>query len=65
MSVKLQFNWNYDDYLSVTGRDDDEWTYRRWVKVVSLIDNKHYKQVEDEIRSTIDFVDTEILEEEV
>jgi hypothetical protein len=64
MSGELTFTWTYEDYLAVTKREDNEATAERWVKVVDLIDNKHYESVNDEIRGTIDFVDKEILKEE-
>ena len=46
--VKLHFTWDYDDYLAVTEREDNDDTAERWVKVVALIDNKHYESVDDE-----------------
>lgn len=64
MSVELNFTWNYDDYLSVTGREDNDDTAERWTEVVDLIDNKHYESVDDEIRDTIQYVDERILKEE-
>ena len=63
MSVELNFTWTYDDYLAVTGREDNDDTAERWTEVVDLIDNKHYESVDAEIRSTIDFVDS-ILKED-
>ena len=64
MSVELNFTWTYYDYLAVTERENNDDTEERWSKVVDLIDNKHYESVDDEIRSTIDFVDSQILKEE-
>jgi len=64
MSVELNFTWTYDDYLAVTGREDNDDTAERWTEVVDLIDNKHYESVDDDIRDTIQFVDKEILKEE-
>ncbi len=63
MSVELNFTWTYDDYLAVTGREDNDDTAERWTEVVDLIDNKHYESVDDEIRSTIDFVDSRLKED--
>ena len=62
--VKLHFTWDYDDYLAVTEREDNDDTAERWVKVVALIDNKHYESVDDEIRDTIHYVDERILKED-
>ena len=62
--VKLHFTWDYDDYLAVTKREDNDDTAERWEKVVDLIDNKHYESVDAEIRSTIQYVDERILKED-
>lgn len=64
MSVELTFTWTYKDYLAITQREDNDDTAERWTEVVDLIDNEHYESVDAEIRSTIDFVDSQILEEE-
>lgn len=63
MSRELNFTWTYEDYLEVTERENSGDTEERWSQVVDLIDNKHYESVDDEIRSTIDFVDS-ILKED-
>lgn len=62
MSVELHFTWTYDDYLAVTEREDNDDTAERWTEVVDLIDNKHYEQVNGEIRDTIAHVDNLIKE---
>ncbi len=59
----LRFDWNYDDYLAVTEREDNEQSSDRWAEVVDLIDNKHYESVNDAINATIRFVDECKLEE--
>ena len=64
MSVELNFTWTYDDYLAVTGREDNDDTAERWTEVVDLIDNKHYESVDAEIRDTIQYVDERILKED-
>ena len=61
--VKLHFTWTYEDYLAVTERENSDDTEERWVKVVALIDNKHYESVDDEIRDTIQFVDSRLKED--
>ena len=43
--------------------EDNDDTAERWVKVVALIDNKHYESVDDEIRDTIQFVDSRLKED--
>ena len=59
--MTLKFEWNYEDYLAVTNREDNEQSANRWAEVVELIDNKYYESVDEEIRSTINFVDSELL----
>ena len=59
--MTLNFEWCYEDYLAVTNREDNKQSANRWAEVVELIENKYYESVNEEIRSAINFVDSEIL----
>jgi hypothetical protein len=56
-------SWDYDDYLTITGRDDNSKTKARWLEVIALINSKHYDGINNEVRETIDYVDMEVLKE--
>jgi len=62
---ELEITWNYADYLAVTERKDNEKTKKRWLDVISLINNKYYEGINTEIHETILWIDDDILEEEV
>ncbi len=64
MSGELTFTWTYEDYLAVTGRVSNDNSAERWSDIVDLVENKYDEQIDNEIRSTIDFVDSQILKEE-
>ncbi len=64
MSGELTFTWTYEDYLAVTGRVNSDDAEERWSDIVDLVENKYDEQIDNEIRSTIDFVDSQILKEE-
>lgn len=55
-------NWVYDDYRAITGRDDTKQTQERWLEIIALINDKYYESIDNEIRETIVWVDSEILE---
>jgi hypothetical protein len=57
-------NWEYDDYRAITGRDDTAKTRTRWLEIIALINDKHYESIDNEIRETITWIDSEILKEE-
>jgi hypothetical protein len=57
-------NWEYDDYRAITSRDDTAKTRTRWLEIIALINDKHYESIDNEIRETITWIDSEILKEE-
>ena len=57
--MTLKFEWNYEDYLAVTNREDNKQSVNRWAEVVELINGDY--TVDEKIRSAINFVDSEIL----
>ncbi len=63
MKTTLNFEWDYEDYLAVTEREDSLDMQERWLNIIELINNKHYESVDNEIRETIVWVDKEIMEE--
>jgi len=56
-------SWDYDDYLEVSGRKDNDKTKTRWLEVIALINSKYYESIDNEIRETVNWIDNEILEE--
>ncbi len=64
MKTTLNFEWDYEDYLAITEREDTKDNQARWLEVTALINNKHYESVDNEIRETIVWVDKEIKENE-
>ena len=57
-------NWEYDDYRAISGRDDTAKTRTRWLEIIALINDKYYESIDNEIRETITWIDSEILKEE-
>jgi len=53
--------WEYDDFRAVTGRDDTKQTQERWLEVIALINDKYYESIDNEIRETIVWIDSEII----
>jgi len=49
----LKITYYYRDYLDMTGKRDNKDSLEQWFHIISLINTKHYDSINDEVESTV------------